>query len=75
MTTVTPQRQVANTLVKLRLQVEDLDPSKAEGGIGHALLNLLPFRNQIRELLREVPVLADAAQQNHHGHCRTARTP
>src|SRR6202012_5018474 len=42
------QRQVANTLVKLRLQVEDLDPSKAEGGIGHALLNLLPFRDQIR---------------------------
>jgi uncharacterized protein YaaN involved in tellurite resistance len=42
------QRQVADTLVKLRLQVEDLDPSKAEGGIGHALLNLLPFRDQIR---------------------------
>jgi uncharacterized protein YaaN involved in tellurite resistance len=42
------QRQVADTLVKLRLQVEDLDPSKAEGGIGHALLNLLPFRNEIR---------------------------
>jgi uncharacterized protein YaaN involved in tellurite resistance len=42
------QRQVADTLVKLRLQVEDLDPSKAEGGIGHAILNLLPFRDQIR---------------------------
>ena len=42
------QRQVADTLVKLRLQVEDLDPTKAEGGIGHALLNLLPFRDQIR---------------------------
>jgi uncharacterized protein YaaN involved in tellurite resistance len=42
------QRQVADTLVKLRLQVEDLDPSKAEGGIGHALLNLLPFRDEIR---------------------------
>jgi uncharacterized protein YaaN involved in tellurite resistance len=42
------QRQVADTLVKLRLQIEDLDPSKAEGGIGHALLNLLPFRDQIR---------------------------
>jgi uncharacterized protein YaaN involved in tellurite resistance len=42
------QRQVADTLVKLRLQIEDLDPSKAEGGIGHALLNLIPFRDQIR---------------------------
>jgi uncharacterized protein YaaN involved in tellurite resistance len=42
------QRQVADTLVKLRLQIEDLDPSRAEGGIGRALLNLLPFRDQIR---------------------------
>jgi uncharacterized protein YaaN involved in tellurite resistance len=43
-----PQRQVADTLVKLRIQIQDLDPSHAEGGIGHALLNLLPFRDQIR---------------------------
>jgi uncharacterized protein YaaN involved in tellurite resistance len=42
------QRQVADTLVKLRLQIEDLDPSKAEGGFGHAILNMLPFRDKIR---------------------------
>ena len=42
------QRQVADTLVKLRLQIEDLDPSKAEGGLGQALLHLLPFRDKIR---------------------------
>ncbi len=43
-----PQRQVAKTLVSLRLEVEDLDPSKAEGGIGQFLLNLIPFRDRIR---------------------------
>jgi uncharacterized protein YaaN involved in tellurite resistance len=43
-----PQRQVAKTLVSLRLEVEDLDPSKADGGIGQMLLNLIPFRDKIR---------------------------
>ncbi len=44
-----PQRRVAKTLVDLRLQIEDLDPSKAEqGGLARALLNLVPFRDKIR---------------------------
>jgi uncharacterized protein YaaN involved in tellurite resistance len=42
------QRKVANTLVQLRLTIEDLDPSKAEGGIGQFLLNLIPFRDKLR---------------------------
>jgi uncharacterized protein YaaN involved in tellurite resistance len=43
-----PQRKVAKTLVELRLTIEDLDPSRAEGGIGQFLLNLIPFRDKIR---------------------------
>lgn len=44
-----PQRKVANTLVELRLTIEDLDPSKVDGGgIGQFLLNLLPFHNELR---------------------------
>jgi uncharacterized protein YaaN involved in tellurite resistance len=43
-----PQRQVAKTLVSLRLEVEDLDPSKNDGGLGQMLLNLIPFRDKIR---------------------------
>jgi uncharacterized protein YaaN involved in tellurite resistance len=43
-----PQRKVAKTLVELRLTIEDLDPSKAEGGLGQFLLNLIPFRDKIR---------------------------
>lgn len=42
------QRKVANTLVELRLTIEDLDPTKAEGGIGQFLLGLIPFRDKIR---------------------------
>ncbi len=42
------QRKVANTLVDLRLTIEDLDPTKNEGGIGQFLLNLVPFRDKIR---------------------------
>lgn len=42
------QRKVANTLVELRLTIEDLDPSKQEGGLGQFLLNLIPFRDKIR---------------------------
>ena len=42
------QRKVANTLVELRMTIEDLDPTKAEGGIGQMLLNLIPFRDKIR---------------------------
>lgn len=42
------QRKVANTLVELRLTIEDLDPSKAEGGVGQFLLGLLPFRDKLR---------------------------
>lgn len=43
------QRLVAKSLVDLRLQVEDLDPSKQEqGGIGRFLRDLVPFRGQIR---------------------------
>jgi uncharacterized protein YaaN involved in tellurite resistance len=43
-----PQRKVAKTLIELRLTIEDLDPSKAEGGLGQFLLNLIPFRDKIR---------------------------
>lgn len=44
-----PQRQVAKGLVDLRIQIEDLDPSKAdEGGIRKFLLDLIPFRDKIR---------------------------
>ena len=42
------QRKVAATLVDLRIQIEDLDPSKAEGGIGQFLMSLIPFRDKIR---------------------------
>jgi uncharacterized protein YaaN involved in tellurite resistance len=42
------QRKVANTLVELRLTIEDLDPTKQEGGVGQFLLNLIPFRDKIR---------------------------
>ena len=42
------QRKVANTLVELRLTIEDLDPTKADGGIGQFLLGLIPFRDKIR---------------------------
>jgi uncharacterized protein YaaN involved in tellurite resistance len=42
------QRKVANTLVELRLTIEDLDPGKAEGGLGQFLLNLMPFRDKLR---------------------------
>ncbi len=42
------QRKVASTLVELRLTIEDLDPTKAEGGLGQFLLNLIPFRDKIR---------------------------
>ncbi len=43
-----PQRKVAKTLVELRLTIEDLDPTKAEGGLGQFLLGLIPFRDKIR---------------------------
>jgi uncharacterized protein YaaN involved in tellurite resistance len=43
-----PQRKVASALVNLRLQIKDLDPSRAQGGIGQFLLDLLPFRDKIR---------------------------
>ncbi len=42
------QRKVANTLVELRLTIEDLDPTRQEGGLGQFLLNLIPFRDKIR---------------------------
>ncbi len=42
------QRKVANTLVDLRLTIEDLDPTRNEGGLGQFLLNLVPFRDKIR---------------------------
>ena len=42
------QRRVASTLVELRGTIEDLDPSKAEGGVGRFLLNLIPFRDKLR---------------------------
>ncbi|CAN5322080.1 toxic anion resistance protein [soil metagenome] len=42
------QRKVANTLVELRITIEDLDPTKAEGGIGQFLLGLIPFRDKLR---------------------------
>jgi len=42
------QRKVANTLVELRITVEDLDPTRNDGGIGQFLLGLLPFRDKIR---------------------------
>jgi len=42
------QRKVANTLVELRITIEDLDPMKNDGGIGQFLLNLMPFRDKIR---------------------------
>ena len=42
------QRKVAKTLVELRMTIEDLDPTKAEGGIGQFLLGLIPFRDKIR---------------------------
>lgn len=43
-----PQRRVARTLVELRLTIEDLDPTRAESGLRGILLNLVPFRKQIR---------------------------
>jgi uncharacterized protein YaaN involved in tellurite resistance len=44
-----PQRQVAKSLVDLRIQIEDLDPSKAdEGGLRKFLMDLIPFRDKIR---------------------------
>jgi uncharacterized protein YaaN involved in tellurite resistance len=44
-----PQRKVAKSLVDLRLQIEDLDPSKVnDGGIRKFLLDLVPFRDKIR---------------------------
>lgn len=44
-----PQRLVAKSLVDLRIQIEDLDPSKVnEGGIRKFLLDLVPFRDKIR---------------------------
>ncbi|CAN5288790.1 toxic anion resistance protein [soil metagenome] len=42
------QRKVANTLVELRITIEDLDPTRNEGGLGQFLLNLIPFRDKIR---------------------------
>jgi uncharacterized protein YaaN involved in tellurite resistance len=43
-----PQRQVAKTLVDLRLKVEDLDPAKQDGGFAQFIRDLLPFRDKIR---------------------------
>ena len=44
-----PQRLVARSLVDLRIQIEDLDPSKQEqGGLARFLRDLLPFRDKIR---------------------------
>ena len=44
-----PQRQVAKSLIDLRIQIQDLDPSKAdEGGLRKFLMDLIPFRDQIR---------------------------
>jgi uncharacterized protein YaaN involved in tellurite resistance len=42
------QRKVANSLVDLRLTIEDLDPSRAEGGLKNMILDLIPFRDKIR---------------------------
>jgi uncharacterized protein YaaN involved in tellurite resistance len=41
------QRRVANTLVDLRTTIEDLDPTREEAGVGHFLLNHLPFRDKL----------------------------
>jgi len=43
-----PQRKVAKTLIDLRLTIEDLDPSKNEGGLRKFLMDLIPFRKQIQ---------------------------
>lgn len=43
-----PQRKVAKTLVDLRLTIEDLDPTRAEGGLRKFLMDLIPFRKQIQ---------------------------
>jgi uncharacterized protein YaaN involved in tellurite resistance len=40
--------KVSTSLVQLRRQVEDLDPSK-QGLTGNRLLDLLPFRNHVRD--------------------------
>ncbi|MEP6479808.1 MAG: toxic anion resistance protein [Rhodoglobus sp.] len=42
------QRKVANSLVDLRLQIEDLDPSRNDGGLKNLIMNLIPFRDKIR---------------------------
>ena len=42
------QRRVASTLVELRGTIEDLDPSRADGGVAQFLLNLIPFRDKLR---------------------------
>jgi len=52
------QRKVANTLVELRLTIEDLDPTKQEGGLGQFLLNLIPFRDKSRNCVRVCPQMA-----------------
>jgi len=42
------QRRVASTLVELRGTIEDLDPSRADGGVAQFLLNMIPFRDKLR---------------------------
>jgi len=42
------QRRVASTLIELRGTIEDLDPSRADGGVARFLLNLIPFRDKLR---------------------------
>src|SRR5207245_729107 len=41
--------QVSSSLVALRRQVEDLDPSRGGMGGGHKLLGILPFGNRVRD--------------------------
>src|SRR5438105_15889670 len=41
--------KVSTSLVQLRRQVEDLDPSKRGLIGGHRLLDMLPFRNRVRD--------------------------
>jgi uncharacterized protein YaaN involved in tellurite resistance len=46
-----PTSQVANSLVKLRRTVEDLDPAKQGllGGAGRRILGVIPFGNSLRD--------------------------
>ena len=67
--------RIGQSLIDLRRQIEDLDPSR-QGDLFSArkLLGLIPLGNQADRLLRPLPVVADAHQRDHRVAASAART-